>query len=101
MNARKISCVEDKAEGTCAGVPFNTELVNIDGVNVHFWIGGIDPVNVPTRLAEAINVARDTRDVVSITYSDGEPTGHWAHEVYPLEAPDRAIRAPSTRIGEA
>ena len=37
MIVRETDPLDDKAEGTCLGTPYTTELVNCDGVSIHFW----------------------------------------------------------------
>lgn len=60
-------------------IPYDTELAGPDGVNIHFWIGD-RPLNNETKdiISRAGKLARAHRDVVSISYSKGEPEGYWA-----------------------
>lgn len=69
---------EAKAEGLCGGVPYDTQLVNINGVNIHFWLGDTEPFG--EQLAKLVRIAQRNRDIVSATWSPGHPTGFWAHE---------------------
>jgi hypothetical protein len=69
-----------KAEGICGGLPYNTELVNADGVTVHFWV---QTAARESLLATACDKIIMRRDVVSITWCYGEPAGYWAHEDIP------------------
>ncbi len=66
-----------KAEGTCNGLPYDTELVCVDGVAIHFWVGPTPPS--PARLQALLATARQHRDIVGATYSLGSPVGFWAH----------------------
>jgi hypothetical protein len=63
------------AEGNCLGLPYDTDLVSINGVSVHFWVEGDDQ-----QLAAAAERITRERDVVGITWSKGKPKGFWAHE---------------------
>jgi len=74
---RQVPPLDDKAEGTCGGFPYNTELASINGVAVHFWVGDY-PVQAPA-LQAAERKIRGARDVVSVTWSYGHPSGFWAH----------------------
>lgn len=83
MQIRTNQSYSGKAEGDCHGLPYNTDLVNINGVNIHFWVKqdlvcprGMLP---PLMLANAFRVAQGHRDIVSASYSIGEPDGYWAH----------------------
>lgn len=67
-----------KAEGDCLGFPYNTELVNIHGCAIHFWLG--DAAASKDRLSRLERAARNERDIVRLTYSNGEPEGYWAHQ---------------------
>lgn len=78
MQARRIDRLDDKAEGRCLGVPYNTELVSINGCSVHFWLG--DEVPTEQRLAALLRCTRNNRDIVRATWSDGQPTAFWANE---------------------
>jgi hypothetical protein len=75
---KRIPCVEDRAEGDILGFPYNTELANINGVWFHVWLGDTEPTE--KLLARLHSKARNTRDVVNMTYSDGKPTSYWAHQ---------------------
>lgn len=78
MAAAKIPCPVDRAEGLCLGVPYNTELVSINGVCIHFWLGTL---RVTAELLRKLRShASHQRDIVRATYSSGKPTGFWAHE---------------------
>lgn len=76
MRIRQVEIHEDKAEGDCCGFPYNTDLVSSAGVNIHFWVGGM---HVEEILQEALGVARGNRDIVSATWSFGQPTQYWCH----------------------
>lgn len=78
MRVSKIECLKNKAEGTIGGFPYNTKLVSSQGVHFHIWIGDVE---LPEGLLEALTrTASNHRDVVRMTYSNGQPTGFWAHE---------------------
>lgn len=64
------------AEGRCNGLPFYTDLVNINGVMIHFWTGAGVTDEV---LQTALSHARNARDIVYATWSLGEPSGFWNH----------------------
>ena len=78
MRTHRIACPVDKAEGDCAGYPYNTELASINGVRVHLWMRGDADDRAKVDTLAAIMCAE--RDVVRVSYSDGEPTGYWAHQ---------------------
>jgi hypothetical protein len=81
-HTRQIPCPDAKAEGRIMGFAYNTELVNQDGVSFHVWLG--KQVTGAKELMKQIEPqARNERDVVYFTYSDGEPTGYWAQEHIP------------------
>jgi hypothetical protein len=75
---RKVEYVKERAEGRCCGIPYNTELVSSNGVRFHLWLGDRD---MSTDLSARLNQeARRQRDIVSMTWCPGEPTGFWANE---------------------
>lgn len=74
---------DEKAEGVCKGLPYNTDLVSINGVNAHFWVGNRTESEREAALAIAIPAIRNERDVVSVSWSEGEPAGFWAHQDIP------------------
>ena len=76
--ARKIDCPDARAEGLIGGYPYNTELVNVNGVAFHIWLG--ETAATPALLKKLKRLAKNQRDVVYMTYSDGSPSGFWAHE---------------------
>lgn len=68
-----------RAEGDCVDLPYNTVLVSSAGVNIHFWVGD-DPMGPDTtQVHSALRKARGARDIVSCTWSTGQPGGYWAH----------------------
>lgn len=94
MTPRLIDCPETKAEGDVRfdGVrwPYNTELVNADGVALHLWLGPIFPDTITAealpqaqrRVGQALarrllEIMRQERDVVSCSWSSGRPSGYW------------------------
>ncbi|GEM_PF-2796556 len=74
---KRISIPDDKAEGLCLGYPYNTELVNADGVCIHFWLG---EDAAPELAARLLNRAKRERDIVGCTWSGGAPVGFWAQQ---------------------
>lgn len=80
MRPRRIDDPESKAEGLCDGVPYDTNLVNADGISIHFWMGEIPAEERAATLRSLLRTARDNRDVVDCTWSEGMPTGFWAHQ---------------------
>ena len=74
----RIDCPEAKAEGKLLGYPYDTQLVSIDGVACHVWLGDTEPT--PKLLEKLEGNARRQRDIVRMTWSDGAPIGFWAHE---------------------
>ena len=78
MRVSQIEPLEDKAEGTCCGFPYDTQLASSAGCSIHFWVGDTNPGMV--RLQQALAVARRHRDIVSATWSLGQPTKFWAHQ---------------------
>jgi hypothetical protein len=75
---RRIECPLESAEGKILGFPYDTQLVSIDGVTMHIWFG--DTPITDELLAKVKTAANNQRDVVSFTYSTGEPTKFWANE---------------------
>lgn len=75
---RRIDCPEAKAEGLIDGHPYDTQLVSINGVAFHIWLGDKTPTRAALQRLERI--ARYNRDVVYMTFSDGQPTGFWAQQ---------------------
>lgn len=81
----RITCPQLQAEGSIidpdcldAPIPYRADLAGPDGVALHLWMGSC------TDLAQrdhAIRIARHNRDVVGITYSDGQPVGFWQPRV--------------------
>lgn len=81
MRIKPLPNPNTKAEGTCNGLAYDTQLVNIDGVNIHFWVGDGKGIFKPhTKLTDALHKARCARDIVSATWSFGAPTGFWTHQ---------------------
>jgi hypothetical protein len=77
---KKIKRPETKAEGKLKvgahDFPYDTQLVSIDGVDLHVWLGDIKPT--PELLKKIERRAKNQRDVVRLTYSSGKPIGFWA-----------------------
>jgi hypothetical protein len=74
----RVQCPDAKAEGYISDFPYNTEQASSQGVTFHVWLGNADPT--PELLLRLERTANDQRDVVRFTYSNGAPTGFWAHE---------------------
>lgn len=68
-----------KAEGTCTGLPYDTELAGPNGVSVHFWTGDLAGDALKAALKRAEARVCGVRDVVRIQHSPGAPEGYWAH----------------------
>lgn len=79
MRIRKTENPGIDAEGTLKGVPYNSELASADGSHFHFWLGDTPDYVRAKKLAEDMMWHRD---VVSVSYSEGQPTKYWAHENY-------------------
>ena len=78
MKIRKLSePLVDRAEGTCGGFQYNTELVSSAGCSICFWYG--DTYN-EAALQHALRKARNARDIVYALASPGQPTSFWAHQ---------------------
>ena len=78
MKIRKLSePLVDRAEGTCGGFPYNTELASSAGCSICFWYG--DTYN-EAALQHALRKARNARDIVYALASPGQPTSFWAHQ---------------------
>lgn len=77
MRITQIETPDCKAEGTCGGFPYNTELVSSQGVHIHFWVGN---ERDDEKIKLALHKARGARDVVKATWSFGQPLGFWAKE---------------------
>jgi hypothetical protein len=74
----RIDCPDAKAEGRILGHPYDTQLASSEGVWFHVWLGGTEPtLELLDRLSAK---ARSERDVVRMTFSDGEPAGFWAQQ---------------------
>ena len=82
MKVHIIEHVEEKAEGDCLGLPYNTEIISSQGCEVLFWLGERDPKAPETKalLERAIRIARYWRDVVRVIACPGQPTGYWARD---------------------
>jgi hypothetical protein len=74
---RRVEWLAAKAEGQCNDVPYDTELVNSNGVSIHFWLGDREPTD--ELLDDLSRRACNRRDIVRIQFSEGQPTGFWAH----------------------
>lgn len=77
MKIRQIDVLEDKAEGTCMGFPYDTQLASSAGCSIHFWVGDTKPSLL--RLQQALSAAMRQRDIVSATWSHGHPTKFWCN----------------------
>lgn len=77
MRTTKIDNPNTQAEGLCNGLPYTTDLANINGVHIHFWVGD-SPMGVS--IPDALHKARNAHDIVSATWSFGAPKGFWAHQ---------------------
>lgn len=75
MPPSRISAPATKAEGLCHDIPYNTNLAGPNGCTIHFWMG--DKSKDKVLLQKLIKTARYERDIVSVTFSDGAPTGIW------------------------
>jgi hypothetical protein len=80
MIVRKVEPLEDKAEGKCVGIPYNTELASSNGVSIHFWMGNLNDKEAKALAEKALMIARRNRDVVSASWSHGDPTSFWANQ---------------------
>lgn len=65
-----------RAEGTCCGLPYQTELAGSAGISVVFWCGAAFDEEL---LQHASKKMCNRRDVVYIQASLGEPTGYYSH----------------------
>jgi hypothetical protein len=72
----------EKAEGDCLGLPYNTELVNAEGVSILFWLGDRDRNDPGTAelLERALLEAIRNRNIVRASWCRGSPSGYWAHQ---------------------
>ena len=88
---QRIPCPDAKAEGDIIHpdlpepIPYDTDVISPDGVHIHLWMGKHDQDGAARSLA--VRVARYCRDIVSVSYSIGKPTGYWAHQNLSMEAP--------------
>lgn len=86
MKARKIEDPSDnRAEGVFVlkdgtEIPFDTNIVSSQGCHCHFWLGGEKVEEHERMLVEVMRIARDTRDVVSASYSLNKNEGFWTRE---------------------
>lgn len=79
-----VHCPPEKAEGDIhypgaeKPVPYNTFLAGPNGSHIHFWL---DYPYHGEKLAKKLKAfATHFRDIVSCSYSGGEPSGYWAHQ---------------------
>jgi len=78
MKVRRLEeTLDDRAEGLCCGLPYNTELASSAGCSIHFWCGESFDENL---LQKALVKARHNRDIVCALASLGQPTSFWAHQ---------------------
>lgn len=83
LGMAQIDWVDAKAEGVCHGLPYDTQLVSINGVEVLFWIGDLTISNeTKALLARAKCEMKMQRDCVRFIYCRGKPSGYWANENY-------------------
>lgn len=82
QRARKVEAPESSAEGDIEfgghSFPYSTDLVSSQGCHVHIWMR--THIDNPTMIQQALAVAKHNRDVVSASYSAGEPEDYWAHQ---------------------
>lgn len=79
MRIIRIPNPELSAEGLCNGLAYTTDTYNSQGCSIHFWLGdGLDVS--PKQLTDALNKARNARDIVKATWSFGAPKYFWAHQ---------------------
>jgi hypothetical protein len=82
VRARRIPRPEDKAEGMVRNdklpgpIPYNTELAGSEGVSLHLWMG--QHADDSLALDLCVRIARHNRDIVAVTFSEGDPTGFWS-----------------------
>lgn len=67
---------EGRAEGTCCGLPYQTELASSQGISVVFWCGDDFDNDL---LQKAAHSMCNRRDVVYILASLGQPTDYYKH----------------------
>lgn len=81
MRILNIANPDTKAEGLCNGLPYTTDTYSADGCAIHFWIPDRALLaHIKPKLDIALHKAQNTRDIVMVTWSLGEPAGFWAHE---------------------
>lgn len=76
----RITNPDCKAEGSihlkdASPIPYGTDLAGPDGVHIHLWMGKRNQDKA--LLYRAIRLAKAHKDIVSVSYSAGEPTGFW------------------------
>lgn len=82
----RIPCPEAKAEGVLYlrfhendyQIPYDTQLVGPEGCSIHFWLGHNGSISGLPLAAR--KEASNFRDIVTCTYSVGEPIGFWARQ---------------------
>lgn len=81
---RKISNPNTKAEGDVylrdvdQVFPYVTQLAGPNGCVIHFWMGSrFGDKELRNRLLQK---SKNFRDVLSGSYSEGVPSGYWAHQ---------------------
>lgn len=78
MKIRKMSeLYTGRAEGLCAGLPYDTELAGSAGCSIVFWCG---EAYDDDKLQAAVKAARRERDIVYAIASLGQPSAFWAHQ---------------------
>lgn len=79
---RHVEHRQDRAEGDIVlfdrRIPYTTDLISINGIRLHLWLG--DTPATPDLLRRLESVGRRHRDVVSCAYCSGQPTGYWARQ---------------------
>lgn len=80
----RIKCPVKQAEGdvyhpSCPDpMPYCTDLAGPDGVHIHFWIDY--PYYGQKFVRKLKAFASNFNDIVSVSWSDGQPAGYWTHQ---------------------
>lgn len=68
--------IKVRFDGVERMVPFDTTTFSVSGCHAHVWLG--HDADNKDLVDAALKAMCEARDVVSFSYSPGEPSGFWA-----------------------
>lgn len=72
-----------RAEGNAYALPYDTELASSAGVHIHFWVSDEirqkGQAEVDRVLKHTLLAMQAERDIVSASFSYGQPESYWAN----------------------